>query len=278
MQYEFNLGPCTISAIVHETCRVIWDTLKDTEMPVPTEETWLKIADEFYEKTNFPNCVGAVDGKHIRCTSPKKSRSKRFKFSVVLMAVVDANLNFVVIDVGAYGQEGDSTVFRESPLGKLLYSNRLNLPPPRLLPNTDANPQPFVFVGDEAYRTYTNLLRPFPQRGLNGLRRVFNYRLSRSRRTVECAFGLLANKWRVFHTPIMVDPKNLDFIVKACCVLHNFVRRRDGVNYEDTFTHPFEDLTNSGPAPRHQGIEVRDFYAEYFMGPGAVSFQEHHNY
>jgi len=28
------------------------------------------------------------------------------------MAVVDANLNFIAIDVGAYGREADSSVFR----------------------------------------------------------------------------------------------------------------------------------------------------------------------
>lgn len=44
------------------------------------------------------------------------------------MAVVDAILNSVSIDVGAYGNEGDSTVFPDSPLGRKLYSGQLILP------------------------------------------------------------------------------------------------------------------------------------------------------
>jgi len=45
-----------------------------------------------------------------------------------------------------------------------------------------------------------SLLRQYPQRGLNDESTILNCRyLSRSRRTVECAFGVLANKWRVLH-------------------------------------------------------------------------------
>lgn len=282
LQYEFYIGRSTIGTIVKETCQAIWTHLKDMEMPQPTEEMWLDIADQFYVKTNFPNCVGSIDGKHIRCINPRAGGSnfynyKKF-FSVVLMAIADANLRFVAINVGAYGKEGDSTVFRDSPLGKKLYSNSLNLPPPRLLPNTNSNPQPFVMVGDEAFKLSTNLLRPYPSRNLNATTRVFNYRLSRCRRSVECAFGILANKWRIFHTPILVQPDFIDEIVKACCILHNFVRKRDGINFEDSETYPYEDVHNFGPFPRGRGLEIRDNFAAYFMGPGAVAFQNHYMY
>ncbi|KAF0712181.1 protein ALP1-like, partial [Aphis craccivora] len=202
------------------------------------KETWLQISDLFYKKTNFPNCLGAIDGKHIRCKNPNHAGSLYFNykkyFSIVLMAVVDANLNFISIDVGAYGREADPTVFRESVFGKKLYSNLLEIPEPRALPSSENNIQPFVFVADEAFGLHTNVMRPFPGRGLNETRRVFNYRLSRARRTVECAFGVLTNKWRVLHTAILVEPEFCDDIVKACCILHNFVRKRDGCNYEET--------------------------------------------
>lgn len=121
------------------------------------------------------------------------------------MAVVDANLFFISIDVGAYGREADSNVFKESPFGKMLYNNQLDIPEPTLLPNTFCSPQPYVFVADEAFALHKNLLRPYPGRGLTDKRRIFNYRLSRARRTVECAFGVLSNKRRVLHTPLLVS-------------------------------------------------------------------------
>lgn len=249
-------------------------------MPEPTVDMWLEISETFYLKTDFPNCVGTIDGKHIRC-NPRRGGSNFFNyekyFSVVLMAVADANLRFVAIDVGAYGKEGDSTVFRDSPLGRKLYSATLNLPPPRNFPNTNGNPQPFVMVGDEAFRLSTHLLRTYPARNLNPTKRVFNYRLSRCRRTVECAFGVLANKGRIFHTPILVQAVFIDDIVKASCVLHNFVRRRDGINCEDTKTHPFDNLGDFA-GPRGDGLTVGDNFANYFMGVGAVPFQNKYMY
>ncbi|XP_029345737.1 uncharacterized protein LOC115033040 [Acyrthosiphon pisum] len=162
------------------------------------------------------------------------------------MAVVDANLSFIYIDVGSYGKESDSNIFKET----------------------------FVFVGDGAFALHTNLLRPYPQRGLNDERRIFNYRLSRARRTVECAFGVLANKWRVLHTTILVSPKFVDDIVKSCCVLHNFVRKRDGYNFEDMESEcNLDDIEVRGTGSRSNGIEIREAYAEYFVHEGAVPFQ-----
>lgn len=252
-------------------------------MPPPTTNQWLEIADTFYLKTNFPNCLGAIDGKHIRCRNPRNSGSfyynyKKF-FSIILMAVVDANLSFVVIDVGAYGRESDSNVFKQCPFGKKLYSGQLNIPEPVYLPNTQDVVQPYVFVADEAFALHKNLLRPYPGRGLTDKRRIFNYRLSRARRTVECAFGVLSNKWSVLHTPLLVEPDFANEIIKACCILHNFVRQRDGINFDDMATSQLiDDLEVRGTAPRTQGLQVRDYFSEYFMGPGAVPFQSVHMY
>jgi hypothetical protein len=58
------------------------------------EEDWINIADKFYDLTNFPNVIGAVDGKHVRVAKPENSGSKYFNykkyFSQVLMAWFDA--------------------------------------------------------------------------------------------------------------------------------------------------------------------------------------------
>ena len=39
-------------------------------MPQPNKEKWLHISQGFQENSDFPNCIGAVDGKHIRIVKP----------------------------------------------------------------------------------------------------------------------------------------------------------------------------------------------------------------
>jgi len=65
ISYAFRVAHNTVSKIISETCDVIWDTLKEKVFLKLTEDNWRKIADEFKEKWNFPNCIGAIDGKHI---------------------------------------------------------------------------------------------------------------------------------------------------------------------------------------------------------------------
>ena len=50
---------------------------------------------------------------------------------------------------------------------------------------------------------------------------------------VQCAFGILANKWRIFHKPLDVTPQFCNSIVKACCIMHNFIHQNDGFQLED---------------------------------------------
>lgn len=123
LQNEFLLGRSTIGTIIRETCQVLWTILQPKEMPDPTNrDKWIDIANKLYVKTNFPNCMGTVDGKRIRCINPKNAGSMFFNckkyFSIVLMAVVDADYCFTTIDVGTYGREGDSTDCKECPFGK----------------------------------------------------------------------------------------------------------------------------------------------------------------
>lgn len=72
---------------------------------------WLKIAKEFNKRANFPNCLGAVDGKHIRIIKPERSGSLymnyKHYFSIGLLAIADANYKFIYVDVGSYGKDSD---------------------------------------------------------------------------------------------------------------------------------------------------------------------------
>ena len=86
-------------------------------MPEKAEDVWVKIANDFYRRTQFPNCIGAVDGKHVRIKMPTGSGSlfynyKHF-FSILLLALVDTNYCFIAVDVGAFGKCSDFNIFKK---------------------------------------------------------------------------------------------------------------------------------------------------------------------
>jgi len=60
--------------------------------------------EEFYSLWQFPNCIGAIDGKHIEMRSSHNSGSLFFNykkiFSLVLLALVDANFKFTFQQLG----------------------------------------------------------------------------------------------------------------------------------------------------------------------------------
>ncbi|KAL4712634.1 hypothetical protein ACJJTC_007931 [Scirpophaga incertulas] len=136
-------------------------------MPELKENDWLKISEDFYKRTNFPNCLGALDGKHIRLEKPNGAGSEFFNYkqynSIVLMAVADSNYSFIMIDVGAYGSSSDSTIFKQTNFAKKLENNQLNIPQSRNLPyDMDGQEMPFVFVGDEAFALSRHIMDHIP--------------------------------------------------------------------------------------------------------------------
>jgi len=53
--------------------------------------------------------------------------------------------------------------------------------------------------------------------------RIFNYRLSRARRVIENAFGILVVKWQILANQICYKVENAESIVMALLCLHNFL-------------------------------------------------------
>ncbi len=102
---------------------------------------------------------------------------------------------------------------------------KIPLPQPKCLPNTDIR-APFAIVGDEAFPSMTNLLKPYPKRSKQAMKKaraVYNYHLSRARICIECAFGILSSRFCFLLRRMMLSPQVATICVQAVAVLHNFL-------------------------------------------------------
>jgi hypothetical protein len=121
-----------------------------------------------------------------------------------------------------------------------------------------------------------NLMRPYAGHNLSEKQRIFNYHLCRARRYVECAFGILSNKWRILHTALNVSKAFSKDIVKACVLLHNLVRCKDGYRSEEIYmTQNWNNVSRAACSrPRRSASDVRDHFADYFVSrEGALPWQ-----
>ena len=247
-------------------------------MPPSTEEIFTEISKDFNICWNFPNCIERIDAKHIRIHCPPNSVSQYSKYkqchSIVLQAFVDANLKSVTVDVGAYGKQNDGGVFRNSALYQSLETRNLQLPEDTVLPLAElALPQ--IFVGDEAYLRTTYIMKPYSRRTLDRSKAIFNYRPSRARRVVKCAFGICSSKWRILDKSIETKVDTVVETVKCTALLHNII-----IDFEDL--HDFSSIdcgsldANGGTQFKkcrmHNSVsasvkQTRDLLCEFFHSP-----------
>ena len=301
---SYRIGDTTVARIIQETTVAIWDALTEQGyLKIPeNKEEWKKIADDFEKRWNFPNCLGSIDGKHIVIQAPRGSGSLFYNykksFSIVLMAVCNANYKFTMVDIGEAGRQSDGGVFANSDIGYCISNNHLPLPAARQLDNT-ATLFPYVFLGDDAFPLRTNLIKPYAETNLDIRKLIANYRISRARRMIENSFGILAARFRVFRRPIYAKVSTVESITKATVALHNFLmaNRTSGegrycpagfADYEisgqarkgnwrelvhnDSGLLPVRQLGSNNYSKRAK--EVRDNFCNYFCSPeGEVPWQ-----
>ncbi|XP_071054141.1 uncharacterized protein [Onthophagus taurus] len=200
LKFETAIPAQTLGKIIIETCDAIIKVLKKYIKLPQSENEWRAVSKDFETKWNFPLCLGPIDGKHIHIFKPPGTGSYYFNykhsFSIVLMGIVNANYEFLMVDVGANGRVSDAGVFSNTFFYKKLVEKNLGLPEPENLPLTNTK-VPYVFVGDDAFPLLENLMKPFSKRNLTKEEKIYNYRVSRSRRIIENAFGLLASRFRI---------------------------------------------------------------------------------
>ncbi|XP_055327810.1 uncharacterized protein LOC129581017 isoform X2 [Paramacrobiotus metropolitanus] len=269
--HSFCLGRATVNRIYRETTKAIWDVMGPIYVSPPSELRWKSNAERFNPSWQFPNCIGAADEKHVVIKKPKNG--------------------------GGYGRQSDGGTWSKCALGKAVEETLIMPKPERPLLCEHLLPQ--VFVADAVFPISVHLMRPYPDRNLSRAARIFNYRLSRARRVVENAFGILASRWRIFQRPMDFQPAQVVLTVKACVVLHNFLLRKNLANSKSAYVMPtlIDRENEDGPGiiegewrritandtglckmgksrGTAEAMLIRDRFRDYFNSTGSVSWQE----
>ena len=136
--------------------------------------------------------------------------------SILMLALVDGQYKFRWVDVGTEGSCSDGQIFNASQLKRRIEDGRIGFPDPAPI-TQGGRDVPYFILADDAFALKTWLMKPYGRRMLTREERIANYRISRGRRVVENAFGILVSRFRVMRTTIELPPA-------TCVVLHNILR------------------------------------------------------
>ena len=126
-------------------------------------------------------------------------------------------------EVGAGGASSDAQIWNTCSLKEAIDDETIGIPPDEPLPHDDRD-IPYFVIGDAAFALRTTLMKPFGAKPLTMEEMIFNYRLSRARRCVENAFGILANRFRCLLSAMAQVPSTVETIVLAYLCIHNLLR------------------------------------------------------
>ena len=180
---------------------------------------------KFGEEWQFPYAFAAVDGSHLPIKCPKggaQAMKQYFNFkgfySIVLMALVDAEYRFIWASVGAPGNTHDSTLMQSTELWNRIVTGNVIPNIVQQIENVDIPP---LILGDGAFPLRTWIMKPHGDAVLPEDKRYFDYRHSRARLVTEGAFGRHKSRFRVLFRKCESNKETVKLYELASVVLHN---------------------------------------------------------
>ena len=231
----------------------------------PITEAETRVCITFQDVSDLPNIVGAIDGSHIRIAAPPDSAVDYFsryqQHDFIVQAIVDGKNRFLDFASGFPGSMHDARVLRNSTIFDFAENDQILTGPVVRIGANEIKP---YLVGDSAYPLASWLQKPFPEATRDPEEIAFNRALSAARVAVECAFGMLKNRWRILRKRL---DSRISFAKKtaiACAVLHNFcLLNQDGWNDDDNDDPGDQGHDNNDDDVIRDGDDVRSVLREY---------------
>ncbi|XP_047306619.1 putative nuclease HARBI1 [Impatiens glandulifera] len=223
-QTWFKYSTETINRHFHRVLKALVLMANDQILPVDQKIVHPKLREEKYKY--FKNCIGAIDGTHIKLFGPKEEIIKyigRKGYSTQnILAVCDFDMCFTYASVGWEGSAHDAGIL------KTVISD-----PNYRFPHPLSNK---YYLVDAGYKNKRGYLAPYRQTLYhmeeiqrcpppNSSQTTFNKIHSSLRTTIERTFGVWKKKWRILENLCGFSIKTQTHIVVATMCLHNFVRR-----------------------------------------------------
>ena len=180
------------------------------------------------KKFGFSTCFRSDRWKAFRVECPKLTGTlcNNYKgfFSIVLLAVYDADYCFTFFDFGSNGSNKYCGVLSSSLLGEGLETKAFNIPGDEPLDGCKFTPLPHFLLEDNIFPFKKLLIKPCPGRNLSEEQKIYNYCLFPARRFIEHVFSILEARWKIFHWPIQATVERVELYVVAGLALHNCLR------------------------------------------------------
>ena len=275
---SFGISKPTVSKVVRRVTRAISNELKSKYIKLPTTINQVEeMASNFYSKHRFPQCIGEIDGTHVKIKRPSLNSTdfvnRKSNFSLNCQAVCDHKYCFLDVVVNWPGSVHDARIFSNSALNKSFRDGTI----PLCEKIVAENEQPVVvcILGDPAYPLLPFLMKEFANGGKNNDEQFFGYRLSSARMVIEFAFGRLKGRFSCLRRDMEINLRDLPSVIMSCFILHNFCEMRhegipdhsiqEAIRYDREFQPPINNFlsyqVNNNEAG---GKKIRQVFVKYF--------------
>ncbi|WOG96259.1 hypothetical protein DCAR_0415593 [Daucus carota subsp. sativus] len=186
-----------------------------------------EVKSKFEKLGGLPNCCGAIDTAHIKMRlAIHKNKSTEVWYdneknlSMILQAIVDADMRFLDIVTGWPGSLSDSIAFKSSSFFKLCNEGkRLNGETVKLPEGTELRE---YIVGDLGFPLLPWLLTPYQGNNLPEYEASFNSKHTATQEVAQKALSRLKQTWKIIDGELwQPDTNRLPRIIFVCCLLHN---------------------------------------------------------
>eukprot|EP00918_Siedleckia_nematoides_P085183 GHVU01187287.1.p1 GENE.GHVU01187287.1~~GHVU01187287.1.p1 ORF type:complete len:354 (-),score=11.33 GHVU01187287.1:366-1427(-) len=203
-------------------------------------------------------CIGCIDGLLCKIRVPRKCEVARVKsffsghycaYGVNVQGCCDYEARFTSFSCSCAGGTNDAVAFDRWGLNDVLRDIR----------------DVYYVIGDCAYTQTLRVLSIFTKSQLTNRpdRDKFNYYASQLRVTIERAFGMVVNKWRILRSPLECAFHRVPCIIEACFRMHNFcIDERIAEGGYDIHEHARELAALNGEVNTPYNATVANIYAD----------------